>query len=186
MMRRRSGWLLFSIMIAACQPAVPPVPTITLASGDSSMTFKLSSPAFAMYDLIPKDFTCDGANRSPQLTWTGAPANAKSFALIVDDPDAPNGTFTHWVLFDIPATLKQLDEGLSTIGLGGANSFGQSNYQGPCPPVGHSAHHYYFTLYALDVASLNLKAGAVRHQVEAAIESHNVGRTHLIGQYERK
>jgi hypothetical protein len=186
MMGRIIVCLSLSILIAACQSAMPLASPTPIDPGDTPMTFKLSSPAFSMDDLIPKDFTCDGANRSPQLNWIGAPATAKSFVLIVDDPDAPNGTFTHWVLFDIPATLKQLNEGASTIGVNGTNSFGQSKYQGPCPPIGHGPHHYYFTLYALDVATLNLKAGTPRRQVEAAIESHNVGRTHLIGQYERK
>ncbi len=150
------------------------------------MTFKISSTAFSTNNPIPTDFTCDGANQSPQLSWTGAPPDAKSFALIVEDPDAPNGTFTHWILFDIPASIKQLDEGTTSIGLNGTNSFGEAKYQGPCPPKGSSAHHYYFKLFALDVSTLNLKAGATRHQIEAAIESHYIGQTHLIGQYARK
>ena len=149
------------------------------------MTFKLSSPTFSTNDLIPKDFTCDGANRSPQLSWIDAPATAKSFVLIIDDPDAPNGTFTHWVLFNIPTATTQLAEGVTTIGVNGNNDFGQSNYQGPCPPIGHGAHHYFFRLYALDIDTLKLPAGASRKQVEKAMADHIVGQSHLIGQYGR-
>lgn len=150
------------------------------------MTFSLSSSSFKPGAAIPKDFTCDGSNRSPQLSWSGAPATAKSFALIVDDPDAPGGTFTHWVLFDIPASSQQLVEGTAAIGFGGTNSFGQAKYQGPCPPIGRGAHRYFFTLYALDLSTLNLKIGAPRNQVEAAIESHVLGQAQLLGKYERK
>ena len=150
------------------------------------MTFKLDSPAFAEGATIPVDFSCDGQNKSPQLRWSGAPANTRSFALIVDDPDAPGGTFTHWVLFDIPASASQLAESDTATGVSGASGFGTAGYGGPCPPKGRGAHRYFFKLYALDVESLNLKAGASRSNVEAAIKGHVIGQAQLMGRFERK
>src|SRR5512143_456320 len=132
------------------------------------MTFTLTISAFAEGGLIPAKFTCEGANVSPELRWNDAPAGTRSFALIVDDPDAPVGTFTHWVLFDIPADRAALAMGTGAIGVPGKNDFGRAGYGGPCPPRGHGPHRYYFTLYALDIASLKLKAGADRRKVEAA------------------
>ena len=146
--------------------------------------FKLSSPAFADNGSIPQRFTCQGDNVSPELNWSEAPANAKSFALIMDDPDAPGGTFTHWVLFDIPADQQQLAEGAKPIGLGGNNGVNQTGYMGPCPPSG--SHRYYFRLYALDVASLNLKEGASRSEVEAAMKGHVSGVAETMGRYEKQ
>src|SRR5438093_9758562 len=119
------------------------------------MTFTLTSPSFAEGEAIPVKHTCDGENKAPALRWEGAPA-AKSFVLIVDDPDAPGGTFTHWVLFDIPGAQRELPEGPAGVpGVGGANDFGKNGYGGPCPPRG-APHRYYFTLSALDVPMLNL------------------------------
>lgn len=182
MLRRWFICIILSCILAACQPTAPQIPSATHEPGDTVVTLKLATPAFAANDLIPKDFTCDGANRSPELSWTDVPPNAKSFVLIVDDPDAPNGTFTHWILFDIPSGARQLDAGTS-IGIAGTNGFGQANYQGPCPPIGRGTHHYFFTLYALDVSTLNLKSGVSRRQVEAAINNHVVGQAQLIGLY---
>lgn len=165
---------------AACQPAPAPDP------GGDAMPFKLDSPAFADGALIPVEYSCDGQNKSPQLRWSEAPANARSFALIMDDPDAPGGTFTHWVLFNVPATAGGLAEADRTTGLSGQNSFGQTGYGGPCPPRGRGAHRYFFKLYALDVASLNLKSGASRGELEAAIKGHVIGQAQLMGRFERK
>lgn len=138
---------------------------------------------------IPAKFTCSGAGISPQLAWSATPAGTASFALIVADPDAPRGTFVHWVLYDLPATVRALPEGLPGLGQltdgsrQGRNDFGEVGYGGPCPPRG-SAHHYHFTLYALDV-KLNLPVGATRAQVEAAMQSHILARGELIGIYQR-
>jgi Raf kinase inhibitor-like YbhB/YbcL family protein len=154
--------------------------------------FVLSSPAFANGDPIPAQYTCDGANRSPALSWTGAPPTTASFALIVEDPDAPGGTFIHWVLYDLPGTASSLPEAvppdpeLPTLGGArqGRTSFRKIGYGGPCPPKG-PPHHYHFRLFALD-AKLGLATGATRDEVAAAMQGHEVGRTELIGVYARK
>src|SRR5512144_2032192 len=126
--------IVLLLLLTGCQ--TPAIDTSNTAK------FKLSSPAFADNGSIPQRFTCQGDNVSPELNWSEAPAGTKSFALIVDDPDAPGGTFTHWVLFDIPAGTKQLAEGAgakntsSPIGLSGTNDAYQPGYTGPCPPNG--------------------------------------------------
>ncbi len=150
------------------------------------MTFTLTIAAFADGGLIPAKFTCEGANVSPELRWNDAPANTRSYALIVDDPDAPAGTFTHWVLFDIPAERSSLAEGASAIGVAGKNDFGRAGYGGPCPPRGHGPHRYTFKLYALDIASLKLKAGAGRREMETALRGHILAQATYLGRYERK
>ena len=150
------------------------------------MTFTLTIAAFADGGLIPAKFTCAGANVSPELRWSDAPANTRSYALIVDDPDAPAGTFTHWVLFDVPADRSSLAEGASTVGAAGKNDFGRAGYGGPCPPRGHGPHRYTFTLYALDIASLKLKAGAGRREMETALRGHILAQAKYLGRYERK
>jgi Raf kinase inhibitor-like YbhB/YbcL family protein len=138
---------------------------------------------------IPAKYTCKGAGVSPQLAWTAPPAGTASFALIVTDPDAPRGTFTHWVLYDLPAGMRALAEGLPNQGQladgarQGRNDFGSPGYGGPCPP-GHAPHHYVFTLYALNV-KLNLPAGATRAQLEAAMQGHILARAELIGLYKQ-
>lgn len=136
---------------------------------------------------IPARFTCNGAGVSPQLAWTAPPAGTASFTLIVTDPDAPGRTFTHWVLYDLPAGARALPEGLPKQGQladgarQGRNDFGNLGYGGPCPP-GHSPHHYVFTLYALN-AKLNLPAGATRAKVEAALQGRTLARGELVGLY---
>ena len=150
------------------------------------MTFTLTITAFADGGLIPAKFTCEGANVSPELRWNDTPANTRSYALIVDDPDAPAGTFTHWVLFDMPAERSSLAEGAGAIGVAGKNDFGRVGYGGPCPPRGHGPHRYYFTLHALDIASLKLKAGAGRREMETALRGHILAQAAYLGRYERK
>lgn len=152
------------------------------------MAFTLESPAFDEGDTIPIRYTCEGEDVSPALQWQDAPANARSFALIMDDPDAPRGTFTHWVLFDIPADQTGLPEAVQAgdIGTSGVNDFRKTGYGGPCPPPGHGPHRYFFTLYALDIDTLNLPAGAARSKVEQAMQGHIIGQAQLMGRYERK
>ncbi len=150
------------------------------------MTFSLSVSAFANGGMIPAKFTCEGANVSPELRWIDAPAHTHSYTLIVDDPDAPGGAFTHWILCDIPADRSNLAEGESTIGAAYKNDFGRVGYGGPCPPRGHGPHRYYFTLCALDVASLKSKSGAGRREVEAALRGHILAQVQYLGRYERK
>jgi len=151
---------------------------------------QLTSPAFGESEIIPTKYTCDGENVSPPLKWTGVPADAKSLVLIADDPDAPTGTWVHWVLYDLPATAHELPEALarSQYVPGGArqglNDFKQLGYGGPCPPPG-KAHRYFFKLYALECA-LDLKPGATKNEVERAIEHHNLAQGQLMGTYKRK
>jgi hypothetical protein len=153
--------------------------------------FTLASPAFQNGDSIPRQYTCDGADVSPPLTWLTPPAGVASFALIVEDPDAPGGTFIHWVLYDLPGATASLPEGVPKSGelpqLGGAKqgrtSFGRTGYGGPCPPAG-PAHHYHFRLFALKT-KLGLPAGATRDQVVKAMQAHELGRAELVGLYAR-
>lgn len=153
------------------------------------MGFQISSIAFADSQKIPKQFTCDGGDVSPQLGWKNAPTGAKSFALIVDDPDAPAGTWVHWVLYNLPGDTNELPEGVAKQeqlpdgSLQGRNDFRKLGYGGPCPPPG-KPHRYYFKLYALD-GKLDLQAGASQADVERAMKGHVLGETELIGRYGR-
>lgn len=159
------------------------------AQGEHAMAFALSSKSFPNGGDIAKKFTCDGADVSPQLAWTGAPAGSKSFTLIADDPDAPVGTWTHWVLYDLPPEANNLAEGapkqpeLPNGARQGRNDFGKIGYNGPCPPAG-KPHRYFFKLYALD-SKLNLKPGASKQEVEQAIAGHTLGKTEWMGRYQR-
>ncbi|MGB8260229.1 MAG: YbhB/YbcL family Raf kinase inhibitor-like protein [Terracidiphilus sp.] len=136
---------------------------------------------------VARKCTCDGASSSPALAWSAPPLRTVSLALIVTDPDAPDGTFVHWVLYDLPAELRQLPEGMPKAGLlpdssrQGRNDFGDIGYGGPCPP-GRAAHRYIFALYALD-SRLNLPGGATRSQVEAAMKGHILAQGKLVGLY---
>jgi Raf kinase inhibitor-like YbhB/YbcL family protein len=148
---------------------------------------KLTSTSFQ--NQIPAKYTCSGAGLSPQLAWNAPQTRTSSFALIVTDPDAPRGTWVHWVLYNLPAETRALPEGLPALGqlpdgaLQGRNDFGEIGYGGPCPPPG-PPHHYHFTLYALD-AKLNLPVGAMRAQVEAAMQGHILAKGELVGSYQR-
>jgi Raf kinase inhibitor-like YbhB/YbcL family protein len=153
------------------------------------MSFQLSTTAFAEGQAIPKKFTCDGPDVSPPLTWKNPPAAAKSLALIVDDPDAPTGTWVHWLIFNIPASMRDLPEGVEKTeqvaggALQGRNDFPKIGYNGPCPPPG-KPHRYFFKLYALD-RTLDLKAGATKADVEGATKGHILAETQIIGRYAR-
>ncbi len=153
------------------------------------MSFRVSTTAFSAGEMIPKKFTCDGPDLSPPLTWKDAPARTQSFAIVVDDPDAPVGTWVHWVLYNLPANTKELPEGvekkeqLASGALQGRNDFRKIGYNGPCPPPG-KPHRYYFKLFALDT-KLNLNAGATKADLERAMQSHILGEAQLIGRYGR-
>ena len=159
------------------------------AKGGPTMPMKLTSTAFTDGSAIPRQFTCDGTDLSPALAWSDAPQSAKSFSLIADDPDAPVGTWVHWVLYDVPPELKQLTEGvpkdeqLANGARQGRNDFRRIGYGGPCPPPG-AAHRYFFKLYALD-AKLNLKAGASKADLEKAMSGHILAQASLMGRYKR-
>jgi Raf kinase inhibitor-like YbhB/YbcL family protein len=157
------------------------------------MAFTLTSPAFSEGGTIPPKHTCSGADLSPPLQWSGAPAGTKSFALILDDPDAPPGTWVHWVVQGIPADANGMEEGVpkketlpdgTRQGLAwGVESFSRVGYSGPCPPPG-APHRYYFKLYALD-APLNLPAKATKFDVEKAMKGHVLGEAKLMGKFGR-
>ena len=151
---------------------------------------QLTSPAFRNGATLPVQYTCDGKNISPPLTWSGAPAESESLVLIVNDPDAPIGDWVHWVLYGLPPSTNSLVEDLSKSQYlpGGArqglNDFKHLGYGGPCPPAG-KPHRYFFKLYALDT-KLGLKPGATRKEVEAAMEKHVIAQAELMGTYQRK
>lgn len=152
------------------------------------MEFRLTIPAFREGETIPRLHTCDGADLSPALEWEGEPAGTRSFALIVDDPDAPAGTWNHWLLWDIPPAVHALAQGHKPGGVGtsGTNDFGRSGYGGPCPPKGHGTHRYFFKVFALDVPALGLKTGAKRAALDAALKGHALGQAEYMGRYERR
>jgi len=185
--RRVTLWMMLLTMIAvaavSCTPGEPELPD------EGEMTLSLSSLVFQEGENIPIKYTCDGQDISPPFTWSEPPPETQSFAFIMDDPDAPGGVFTHWLLFNLPSDSRELPEAvppdneLASGALQGKNSYGEIGYGGPCPPPG-AAHHYRFTIYALD-QSLDLMAGASRKQVIDAITGHILARGQLIGMYQR-
>jgi Raf kinase inhibitor-like YbhB/YbcL family protein len=154
------------------------------------MTFSLTSPAFRDGEQIPTKYTGDGENVSPPLAWSDAPAGTKSFALIVEDPDAPSGTFRHWGIYNIMGERSTLPEGVGhgakTEKLGkGVNDFGEPRYRGPAPPKGHGTHHYHFKLAALDVEELSRAPKLPVEDVWKAAEKHMLAQADLVGTYSR-
>jgi Raf kinase inhibitor-like YbhB/YbcL family protein len=153
------------------------------------VSLQITSPAFSAGGTIPRKFTCDGPDDSPQLTWTDPPAKTQSLALIMDDPDAPVGTWVHWVIYDLPANSRELAESvakqeqLTNGARQGRNDFGKIGYGGPCPPPG-KPHRYFFKLYALD-AKLGLQSGAKKSDVERTMQTHILAQTELMGRYGR-
>jgi Raf kinase inhibitor-like YbhB/YbcL family protein len=145
-------------------------------------TLDLTSTVFQNGQAIPAQYSCDGADQPPPLAWGEPPAGTKSFALVVDDPDAPNSTFRHWGAYNIPASARSLAGSFDVA----VNDFGKPGYGGPCPPKGHGPHHYHFKLFALDADRLDLAAGAKVVEVEQQAERHALGRAELIGLYERR
>lgn len=149
------------------------------------MALTISSPDFEHNQTIPKQFTCEGTDAIPTLIWENIPANTKSLALIMDDPDAPNGMWVHWVLFNIPPTIKHLSNNNSTPpgAVNGTNSWGKTGYGGPCPPSGQ--HRYFFKIYALD-SMLTLTSKATKKDLEAAMHAHIIGTAELVGLYKKQ
>ena len=149
---------------------------------------RLTSPAFAEGEDIPSRHSCDGANHSPPLAWSDAPDGTRGFAIVCLDPDAPVGTWYHWAAFDIPPGADHLGQHCAPDAAGlhqGINDFGRRGYGGPCPPRGRGAHHYRFTLYALDVARLDLPSNPRCRDVEHAARTHAIASATLTGLYER-
>ena len=175
------------IVVVLC--AVSGVACPAVAAHAEGSVMKLTSSDFQQGGGIPSRYTCDGQNVSPPLAWEDVPAVAKSLALISDDPDAPMGTWVHWVLWNLPPDTRQLGEGFPTGAtlpdgaMQGTTDFGRTGYGGPCPPSG--AHRYFFKLYALD-AMLSLKPGSTKAQLEAAMNGHILAQAELMGTYQRK
>lgn len=142
----------------------------------------IETPAFEAGKPIPDKFTCEGEDVSPELILRDVPPNTKSLVLIVDDPDAPHGTFDHWVAWNIPGDTKNLKEGVA-LAQQGKNGFGNIGYNGPCPPPG-KPHRYFFKLYALN-SLLTLSSGATKNMVENAMQGHIIGQAELVGTYQR-
>ncbi len=171
-MRRSITGGAVAILLAAIVP---------VAAGGAMM--KITSSAFHEGGDIPPKFTCDASDTSPPLQITGIPSEAKSLVLIADDPDAPGGLFTHWLVWNIPPQTSSIAEGIAPKGVQGANDFGKSGYRGPCPPPGR--HRYSFKIFALD-RELELRSGAKRSQVDAAMKGHVIAQGELVGRYARK
>ncbi len=161
-----------------------------MVAGQSPEALELHSSAFSPGGEIPAKYTCDGTDVSPALRWTDPPAGTHGFALITDDPDAPGGTWVHWVFYDIPPTVRELPEAvparesIAGVGRQGANDFKRVGYGGPCPPGG-PAHRYFFRLYALDVQT-SLPPRKLKGDVLKAIEGHVLGQAELMGRYQRR
>jgi len=195
------GLLLLALGLMGCQQkSGGPAPASAATAGkpawrpagrEGKMKWSLTSPAFADGERIPAQFTCDGNDISPELRWTEPPSGTTELALVCDDPDAPRGTWVHWVLYSLPADRRALPEAVPKTGtlekLGGArqgkNSGGSIGYQGPCPPKG-PAHHYHFRLYALD-APVALDPGAARAELDKVMKGHVLGEIELVGLYSR-
>ncbi|MCL5005000.1 MAG: YbhB/YbcL family Raf kinase inhibitor-like protein [Acidobacteria bacterium] len=159
------------------------------AKGPQVSGFQVESTAFKAGEEIPKKFTCEGEDISPALRWTHPPRGTRSFALITEDPDAPSGTWIHWVVYDLPAQSRELSEGVpkqqqvSGGGSQGRNDFGRIGYGGPCPPPG-GAHHYFFKIYALDTM-LHLQPGVTKEEVLQAAKGHILGVAELMALFKR-
>lgn len=151
-------------------------------------TIQLQSSAFAANASIPEQYTCDGEDRSPPLRWEALPSETQSLVLIADDPDAPGGTFVHWVLYNLPPQTRQLPSGVAPDSQGpyqsiqGKNGFGKIGYRGPCPPSG--THRYFFKIYALD-QEIEIAPGAKKNKVLRAVKDHIIATGELMGRYSR-
>ncbi len=173
--------VMFVVLVACNDPKTAPAP----AKGVTPAAISVSSTSFGAGAAIPKDFTCDGADRSPQLSWSDPPASAKSIAIVVDDPDAPHGTFTHWIAWNITATTRAIAEGQgaeSAGGVSGENDFGRAGWSGPCPPKG-ALHHYHFKVFGLD-AALSLKPDAKRSALDSAMSGHVVAQGEMVATFQ--
>jgi Raf kinase inhibitor-like YbhB/YbcL family protein len=174
--------------IFSCTTRVQPSPPQKSSTPETTPQMKLISLAFKEGEAIPRQFTCDGINVSPPLEWSGVPKTAKTIAIIADDPDAPNGTWVHWVLYNLPADNIGMVENLPSVenmtagGFQGKTDFGKVGYGGPCPPSG--THRYFFKAYAVD-SELPLKAGATKDELLKAMENHIVAQAQLMGTYRR-
>jgi Raf kinase inhibitor-like YbhB/YbcL family protein len=184
----KSAWaaaaLLAGASCVACNGCQSSSGHPSAVPGHALGAITVTSKAFGSGGAIPIDYSCDGADRSPPLTWSAPPEGTRTLALVVDDPDAPGGDFTHWVAFDIAPSTLTLPEAADVASLGGAegiNGFGRPGWGGPCPPR-HELHHYHFRLFALD-APLSAKAGASRDAVDGAMAGHVLAEGALVGTF---
>lgn len=181
--------LMITAAIILVVAALAATPSLQAQGGEKAMAFSISSPSFTNGGGISKKFTCDGADLSPQLAWTEPPAGTKALALLVDDPDAPVGNWTHWVLWNMPATSRGLPEAVSKVATlpdgsqQGVNDFRRTGYNGPCPPPG-KPHRYYFKLFALD-RKLDLQSTVGKRELETAMKVHILGHAEWMGRYGR-
>jgi Raf kinase inhibitor-like YbhB/YbcL family protein len=184
-----TSWRKVGLALAILFVTSAPGPTIAVSPADPPGKFNLTSPDFSPGGKIPAKFTCDGADNSPALNWTDPPAGTKSLALIVDDPDAPVGTWVHWVIFNLPPETRGISEAapkeaeLADGSRQGQNDFRRIGYGGPCPPSG-PAHHYFFKLYALDM-KLAAGPGLTKQELEKAMQGHLLAHAELMGRYKR-
>ncbi len=182
-----AAMMMFAVACAK-QPTATTSSPSTQSTPSATPGPKLASAAFTEGQSIPRQYTCDGINISPPLEWSGLPKSAKTIAIIADDPDAPAGTWVHWVIYNLPADTMGMIENLPMTedvkggGLQGKNDFEKVGYGGPCPPSGR--HRYFFKLYAIDV-ELPLKGGATKSEVEKAMEGHVMAQAQLMGTYHR-
>ncbi len=176
-MKKCAILLILLLALTACAQKEPDTPF-------SDISLSLTSPAFAEGESIPAIYTCSGEDISPELTWSEPPAGTQSFALIMDDPDAPAGTWVHWVLYNLPAGTRTLPEGYTPESgvTAGKNSSGRSSYNGPCPPSGQ--HRYFFKLYALETI-LEADAGLDKSGLLTLMEGHVLGEGQLMGVYQK-
>jgi len=180
--RTSAAAIAFLVIVAVFFPGLHAEPP----KKGSKMSMQIASPAFAHAEMIPERYTCKGNDISAPLEWKGVPEGSRSFALIFDDPDAPMGTWVHWVVYDLPAECNKLPEDVPEVnpisggGVQGTNSWGRIGYGGPCPPSG--THRYFLRLYALDTV-LGLKAGATKAQLLKAMEGHILDECELMGRY---
>jgi Raf kinase inhibitor-like YbhB/YbcL family protein len=183
--------MLISMIVASCtssgmttaQPSATSTPESESKATEATMSLTLTSDAFANGQSIPAKYACVGKNISPALAWNEPPAGTQSFALIVDDPDAPMGTWVHWVLLNIPVDTRSLQENMDANAMSiGKNSSGNMRYDGPCPPSG--THRYFFKLYALD-STLSLSPGATKEQLLTAMKGHILAQGELMGTFSK-
>ncbi len=164
---------------------------LLISTGNAVMAMELKSPAFDKGEFIPEKYTGEGADISPPLTWARVPRGTKSFAIVIEDPDASMGTLTHWLIYDIPAQMKGLEEAVpaeaeleDTVMKQGNNSFGFNGYGGPLPPPEDEPHRYFFRLYALN-ANLDLEPGLTKEELLKELEGHVIEQAELVGLYQR-
>lgn len=186
--RNGISWLIFACMLASCSTSGGTETSQMISEEGDMMALELSSPAFKDGEAIPEKYSCDGEDISPALNWENLPAGTESLALIMDDPDAPGGTWVHWVVYDIPPETTGFPEKISATGelpnggKQGNNSWKRFGYGGPCPPRG--THRYFFKLYALD-SILGLESGITKGRLLRAMEGHVLDQGQLMGTFSR-